>query len=102
MANTEHLEILRRGAEIWNLWRLKDPKRLPDLSEADLTSSEFKLRNCDFTFANLSGAILRGQLLSAAGFFGSDLSGADLAKAHLLACNFQKASLVNANLEATT
>jgi hypothetical protein len=42
MANPEHLEILKRGADAWNEWRHRQIGFHVDLSGADL--SDAKLR----------------------------------------------------------
>jgi hypothetical protein len=34
MANPEHLEILKQGAEAWNFWRSEHPGLQPDLAGA--------------------------------------------------------------------
>jgi hypothetical protein len=34
MANQEHLDILKQGVEVWNLWRRKHTTIKPDLLEA--------------------------------------------------------------------
>ena len=36
MANPEHLEILKRGADAWNEWTRKHPDVYPNLNSADL------------------------------------------------------------------
>ena len=46
MAKQEHLDILKQGVEVWNLWRERRPEIQPDLSGANLNG------------ANLSGANL--------------------------------------------
>jgi hypothetical protein len=54
MANQEHLEILKRGVEVWNEWReQRHPALRPDLSEADLIGANLIERGlataCSFT-----------------------------------------------------
>jgi hypothetical protein len=66
VANSEHLELLRQGVEVWNAWRIKEPSAEPDLSRADL--SRMDLSRMDLSGAKLSGADL----------FGANLSGANL------------------------
>jgi hypothetical protein len=63
MANAEHLELLKKGAENWNAWR-KNSKEVPDLSVADL--SELSLVRANLTWANLRGADLSGATLTGA------------------------------------
>ncbi len=66
MANPEHIEILRLGAETWNSWRSGNPNVNPDFQFADLhdldlgahtpSSHPVNLRNADFRCtANLEG-----------------------------------------------
>ena len=43
MANPEHVEILKKGVEVWNRWREDNPEIEPDLSGEDL--EEIDLRN---------------------------------------------------------
>lgn len=52
MANTGHLEILKRGVEEWNHWRDAHPDIRPDLTSADLKGSD--LRGIDLSEANLN------------------------------------------------
>src|SRR5216683_798773 len=52
MANQEHLDILKQGAETWNKWRLEHATIQPDLSEADLSNAD--LTDAILIYANLS------------------------------------------------
>jgi uncharacterized protein YjbI with pentapeptide repeats len=110
MADQQHLDILKKGMEIWNKWRNEQPDVLPDLREADLSKNH--LIGFDFTGADLSGANLAdcsfyGAKLASIGrvFRGSlvplyaDLSGADLRRAGLGDVNLSQADLTEANLE---
>jgi hypothetical protein len=36
MANQEHLDMLKRGVDTWNMWREEHPEIQPDLSKVDL------------------------------------------------------------------
>ncbi len=71
MANEEHLEILRRGVETWNVWRNEHQFALLDLTSADLACA-------DLQHADLRGAILGGADLQHA-----DLRGAHMAKTQM-------------------
>ena len=52
MANQEHLDfLLEEGVEAWNDWREENPDIQPDLSNADLSSSN--LQSVNFTQTNL-------------------------------------------------
>src|SRR5260370_42124542 len=39
MANQEHLNKLKEGAVLWNVWRQKHPDKRPDLRGVDLSRS---------------------------------------------------------------
>jgi hypothetical protein len=100
MANQEHLEMLRKGVDTWNLWRRKNPSVIPDPYGADfnglhLESVHFmrvNLGEADFTGAYLRGACFVGAFLHGAVFNealveGANSSGADLSSAMMLATN---------------
>ncbi len=96
MAVAKHLEVLERGALVWNAWRKAYPKLRPGLTGArldgrDLGGMDFKkvnlsgstlagadLQGCDLGWADLSGADLRGATLSGASLLFADLTGTDL------------------------
>ena len=126
MANSEQLEILKQGVDVWNHWRSQNPTIQIDLSEVDLTDAN--LNECDLSktnlyHADLSGAkligarlweaflvesnltkaILRNAHLAGANLFsailsGADLRGANLEKAELTDTDFRRANLRNAFL----
>jgi len=71
MANNHHLDIVKRGVEAWNGWRVKNPKIIPDLTEANLGGYNLAGSNftkTQFNSANLSDTNLRGADLSEANF----------------------------------
>ena len=76
MANQEHLDILKQGAQVWNKWIREHPGVRADLSEADLRGAQLR-------GAHLGGADLSGADLRVADLGGADLSGADLRVAYL-------------------
>jgi hypothetical protein len=101
MANPEHLDLLKRGTEVWNQWRQEHPNIQPDLSRADLKG--LNLAHAFLNEANLMGADLREADLKEAVLFQAflkeaDLSKADLKDAYLMVANLTKASLNKANL----
>ncbi len=51
MANQQHLDLLLRGADIWNQWKKEHPRTQPDLSRAFL--GEADLSGADLTGAHL-------------------------------------------------
>lgn len=36
MANQEHLDILKHGVDVWNIWRREHAEKGPDFSTANL------------------------------------------------------------------
>jgi uncharacterized protein YjbI with pentapeptide repeats len=96
MANPEHLDILRQGADVWNEWRKNDPKSSTDLTKALLPKAS--LRGANLFRANLNGAILSqadltGALLINATLIGADLRNAILNNGRLIAAGFTRANL---------
>ena len=122
MANEVHLQILRRGIEAWNRWRIENPNVQPDLKQArlintpnlikmnlrktDLSGASLvgvaligaDLRNADLGDADLCDAVLREADLSGAHFRRTYLGGADLSRATLVETDFYEANLSGANL----
>ena len=123
MADSQQLEIIRKGVDHWNKWRdenhtgmslnishlYRESLRKADLREADLSGLDLStadLREADLGGAdlrlarlrlgNLSGANLPGARLRAA-----DLSGANLTGANLSGTNLLEASLRRTNLSGT-
>jgi hypothetical protein len=116
MANAEHLDLVRARKVIWNEWRARNPKILPDLSEADLNRADLfernlsgtNLRKCDLHAAdlrhanlenaNLQSARLRHASLRHATLISANLTDADLYNANLYSAQLNKAKLIKANL----
>jgi len=94
MANTEHLEILKRGVEAWNRWRAEHPEIMPNLRGADLSRAVLKSAYLDE--ADLSTAKLYGADLGAASLVGADLSMTNLLGADLRGADLRGADLVRA------
>ena len=94
MANQEHLDILKKGVETWNQWRVEHHDIQPNLSKADLYGATL-------IKANLSGADLEEATLSGADLEDADLSDANLSKADLSDANLSDANLRAANLIET-
>jgi len=91
MANPEHLQILRQGAEAWNQWRKQHRNIRPDFSGANLSGanlSEADLSGADLIVTDLSGAFL----------WNADLSGAFLWNADLISTSLTGADLSRANI----
>ncbi len=45
MAEPEHVRILRKGVQAWNLWRNSHPDMRPDLRGANLTEADLNGAN---------------------------------------------------------
>ncbi len=117
MANQEHLEILKKGVEVWNKWREDNLRVIPDLTNARLNSANLfgvnlfrallaeanlrgaNLSEANFVSADLSGADLRDTNLSGAKL-NAKLSGADLSSGYLSLANLSGADLSSANLHS--
>ncbi len=111
MANTEHVEILKRGVEYWNNWRKENPDITPDLSWATLTGlkldhinlhgTNLKLafcRECSFRSADLKSANLYGTNFQNASMEGANLEDSILEGAHLVNTNLSGANLRGSNI----
>jgi uncharacterized protein YjbI with pentapeptide repeats len=106
VADPEHLKLLRRGVGIWNAWRAENPAICPDLTEADISQTNWSgvkltgatLNRADMRQANLSGVNLTGATLNGADLNSANLSGADLSRADLILARLVEANLENATL----
>ncbi len=86
MANREHVEVVRRGADALLDWRARNSDAVLDLRAADL-------RGLDLKEARLAGADL-----SSADLTGSDLTEAQLREAKLLFATLVRADITGADL----
>ena len=96
MANSEHLEILKRGVEQWNKWRKEHPDERTDLRAVKLTGRDLRGANlvgADLRGANLGRANLGGANLTGANLYGTALSGADFTEARAWGTNFANVDL---------
>jgi len=99
MANPEHLQILKRGVEVWNQWRRENQDVLfPDLQGADLR--EAHLSGAYLSGADLSGAHLQKADLQNADFREANLREADLREAYLVKADLREANLSEADLRS--
>ena len=111
MANPEHLEILKRGVEVWNKWRDEHVDVQPDLSyaylmnanlsDANLSGAYLKSANllgADLDSTDLMGANLNSSLLSGANLYETDLNGTNLSNAELSAARLDYVTLIGADL----
>jgi len=96
MADPNHLEIIRSGADEWNQWRKKNEAVVPSLWEADLSGTD--LCGANLRQANLSRADLSGAYLLLANLRGANLTRANLSRANLSQANAKTADLSDADL----
>jgi hypothetical protein len=96
MANPEHLQILKQGAEAWNQWLDQHWDIRPDLSGADLAGAD--LTRAMLRRADLGGANLRNARLNIADLDGADLRKADLSHARLRRADLDSTKLSEADL----
>ncbi|MGB7925567.1 MAG: toll/interleukin-1 receptor domain-containing protein [Pyrinomonadaceae bacterium] len=110
MANPEHLEIIKHGANVWNRWRGENSNLKPDLSGVSFEGVDFNqinffetdLSHTHFSFVNLQMAYLRYAKLNGASIYDSDLSRANINKAvfsnaHLIQVNLRGAKPIEAD-----
>lgn len=96
MADSNQLNILRQGVDIWNAWRRKNISSEIDLERANLIGAN--LDEVNLGGVNLQGANLREAKLKRSNLRQANLSGADLTEADLLESNLAGACLNDANL----
>ena len=106
MANSEHVEVVKQGAEAIEEWRKANPDIQLDLMQADLEGAN--LGHANLSGANLSGANLSGANLSGANLIytnlrsvdmsGADLRGADIGSSNLGLANLSGADMGNTQL----
>ena len=101
MANKEHVDLLLKSVEEFNLQREEDPELLPDLRIAHLAGANLTdadLSRAGLDEANLSGANLTDASLSRASLIIANLSGANLTDANLTDAHLFKADLSGSDL----
>lgn len=98
MANPEHLDLLKQGADTWNRWYKEHYwGTAPDLRGADL--SKIDLSDVRLSFARLEETCFRGSNLQGAFFVQSCLIHADLSHTNLREDHLDRAWLLDANLQ---
>lgn len=106
MANEEHLNILSQGTEAWNLWRKRNHRLNPDLSDLDLQGWDLSkirfdrtnLKDTNLANAKLFEANLSGANLTYANLSNADLRHANLRRANAIHAKFRRAKLIEASL----
>lgn len=109
MANSEHVEVVKRGWWSIKYWRDEHPCDSLELGGAkllgvDLTchaSSHDDEGIAPFLHANLSGANLTGTVFARQNLYGASLRGANLSKADLSGTFLYHTDLTGASLEET-
>lgn len=107
MANDEHVEIVKQGAEAIAAWReahshLHLQLMDADLEDADLEDADLQganLRRANLRRANLENAILKSANLRQANLRRANLQGADLQATYLVSADLREASCESANFE---
>jgi hypothetical protein len=102
MANLKQIDVLKKGVDSWNLWRINNSHIIPSLSEAGLHMAYLKeanLSNADLAEADLRMAELVEANLDDADLTWANLNEAVLRNASLRRARIQKANLARANLE---
>jgi len=87
MDSENHIEILKQGVAVWNQWRNDYPAVIPNL------------RGIDCSYQALRGVNLGSAQLERASFYGTDLTGANLAFSTCWVAAFVKATLIEANIQ---
>lgn len=98
VADSEHVERLRRGPRPWNEWRAEKPSVVPNLSGISLSIGDRQMGPISGGPINLARARLRDASFCFATLTGADLSGADLANADLRDARLEGADLTGAEL----
>ena len=91
MANPEHIEIVKAGAQAIADWRKQHPYDPLELSDADLSGT-------DFTGSNLMWSRLAGANMNDATLVETNLTQADLTNSRLNRVDFSRADLKLSNL----
>jgi uncharacterized protein YjbI with pentapeptide repeats len=101
LADSEHVEVLRRGPRSWNDWRRQNPTTVPNLIRLSLSAAERQMGTVNGGPVNLASARLRGASLRFATLSGANLAGADLSGADLTDARLDGAILTDADLSHT-
>jgi Pentapeptide repeats (8 copies) len=99
VADSTHIEILRRGPRAWNAWRRDDPSHIPNLDDAALGLSERQLGPINGGPINLRSACMQRAFFRSANLSAGDLESADLSEANLAYARLDRANLKVANLQ---
>jgi hypothetical protein len=115
------MDIIKRGVDSWNTWRINNSHILPSLSDAGLHMAYLKkanlskadlsdaglrladlieanLKGADMYWANLSEANLRGANLGEANLQGANMTGSNLRSSRMNSANLSQANISRANM----
>ena len=103
--NSEHQNIINKGAKVWNDWRKSNPEIIPDLSDWYCVYSRDDvpdLTGVDLSHAKLKGVYIQGNDRDwpdeyAPTFENANFEFADLSESDMFHTHFQNANLRNAN-----
>jgi hypothetical protein len=103
MSNSDHVEILKKGVYMWNMWRSENPDVVPDLSGENF----FEFRHFDRGSHSLSGGVFShvnfsGAKLGFTSFALCNLTDADFSNADLYSATFKEAYLLSATFKGAT
>lgn len=102
MAIPEHVEIFKKGSQVWNAWRDEYPNLRPDLSDIDFennfqTHKEMydtpEFTGYNLSDMNLNRIIARNSYFIRCYFAGSMLNFSDICFSYFQNCNFEDTSL---------
>lgn len=97
-ADSEHVDLLRRGPRPWNEWRALNPSIIPNLVGIALSIGDRQLGPINGGPINLAHARLRNAFLRFATLTAANLEGADLADTDLRDARLEGANLAGADL----
>jgi hypothetical protein len=97
LADSEHVEVLRRGPRSWNDWLRQNGTTVPNLIRS-LSAAERQMGVMNGGPVNLASVRLRSASLRFATLSGANLAGADLSGADLTDARLDGANLTNADL----
>ena len=102
MANEEHLNILRQGADAWNAWRVANRHIRPELRQMDF-EKELRsgpglydlpdLSGFDFSGCDLNGIVWRNSIVDHCSFDDCLINNSDLCFSNFLECTFRRTSM---------
>ena len=102
MANEEHLNILRKGADAWNAWRVENQHIRPELRGVDFQEEVRPgagiydlpdLSGFDFSGCDLHGIVWRNSIIERCNFDDCVIDSADLCFSTFLECTFRGTSM---------